>query len=73
MTRLFATMLFCVLISILCKGPQDMCIKGAMWDVNGGANDLHSNNSQVVIYQVLSNLNCLTGGMTIVIVDVLKG
>lgn len=49
-----------------------MCIKGAIWDVNGRANDLHSNRSQVVIYQVLSNLNCLTGGMTVLIVDVLK-
>ena len=29
-TRLLATMLFCILISVLCKGPRDMCTKGAV-------------------------------------------
>jgi hypothetical protein len=44
--RLFATMLFCVSIGVLCKGPQALCTKGNIQAVNEGASDPHSHISK---------------------------
>lgn len=47
-TRLFAKMLFCILIGVLCKGQPAMCSK---WDMScelgvGWADDLHLNTAK---------------------------
>lgn len=45
-TRLFAKMLFCILMGVLSKGRQALCSKGDIWAVNGGADDLRSNTAK---------------------------